>query len=26
MAIDFSVGPEFQTTMDWMDRFVTEEV
>ena len=26
MAIDFSVEPEFQTKLDWMDRFVTEEV
>ena len=26
MAIDFSVEPEFQAQLDWMDRFVTEEV
>ena len=26
MAIDFSVEPEFQAKLDWMDRFVTEEV
>ncbi|MYB04375.1 MAG: acyl-CoA dehydrogenase, partial [Acidimicrobiaceae bacterium] len=26
MAIDFSVEPEFQAHLDWMDRFVTEEV
>ena len=26
MAIDFSVEPEFQTKLDWMDRFVGEEV
>jgi len=26
MAIDFSVEPEFQTKLDWMDRFVTDEV
>ena len=26
MAIDFSVEPEFQSKLDWMDRFVTEEV
>ncbi|MXZ52565.1 MAG: acyl-CoA dehydrogenase [Acidimicrobiaceae bacterium] len=26
MAIDFSVEPEFQTKLDWMDRFVAEEV
>ena len=26
MAIDFSVEPEFRTRLDWMDRFVTEEV
>jgi acyl-CoA dehydrogenase len=26
MAIDSSVGPEFQFKLDWMDRFVTEEV
>ena len=26
MAIDFSIEPEFQTKLDWMDRFVTEEV
>ena len=26
MAIDFSVEPEFQARLDWMDRFVTEEV
>ena len=26
MAIDFSVEPEFQAELDWMDRFVTEEV
>ncbi len=26
MAIDFSVEPEFQTKLNWMDRFVTEEV
>ncbi len=26
MAIDFSVEPEFQAKIDWMDRFVTEEV
>ena len=26
MAIDFSVEPEFQAQIDWMDRFVTEEV
>ena len=26
MAIDFSVEPEFQAKLDWMDRFVGEEV
>ena len=26
MAIDFSVEPEFQTRLDWMDRFISEEV
>ena len=26
MAIDFSVEPEFQARLDWMDRFVTAEV
>ena len=26
MAVDFSVEPEFQARLDWMDRFVTEEV
>ena len=26
MAIDFSVEPEFQIKLDWMDRFVAEEV
>ena len=26
MAIDFSVEPEFQAKLDWMDRFITEEV
>ena len=26
MAIDFSVEPEFQAELDWMDRFVAEEV
>ncbi len=26
MAVDFSVEPEFQAKIDWMDRFVTEEV
>ena len=26
MTIDFSVEPEFQAKLDWMDRFVTEEV
>ena len=26
MAIDFSVEPEFQAQLDWMDRFVTDEV
>ncbi len=26
MAIDFSVDPEFQAKLDWMDRFVTEEI
>ena len=26
MAIDFSVEPEFQSKLDWMDRFVTDEI
>ena len=26
MAIDFTVEPEFQAQLDWMDRFITEEV
>ena len=26
MAIDFSVEPEFQSKLDWMDRFIAEEV
>ena len=26
MAWDFSTDPEFQTRLDWMDRFVTDEV
>ncbi len=26
MAIDFSVEPEFQAQLDWMDRFVAEKV
>ncbi|MYB74955.1 MAG: acyl-CoA dehydrogenase [Acidimicrobiia bacterium] len=26
MAIDFSVEPEFQEKLDWMDTFVTEEI
>ena len=26
MAIDFSVEPEFQSQLEWIDRFVTEEV
>lgn len=26
MAWDFATDPEFQTELDWMDRFVTEEV
>ncbi len=26
MAIDFTVEPEFQEKLDWMDQFVTEEI
>ena len=26
MAIDFSIEPEFQSQLEWIDRFVTEEV
>ena len=26
MAIDFSVEPEFQEKLDWMDTFVTTEI
>ena len=26
MAIDFSVEPEFQSQLEWIDRFVTEEL
>ncbi len=26
MAVDFSLEPEFQTDLDWIDAFVREEI